>query len=126
MCADPTTVLPPGASAATELQDLLPDIINQLGPDSISSIRKLAESYQAPATGAATGAVRCGRVPLAIMHRRVVVYCRAKVPLALTFRSLPAFRCTARVCPQGEVDDDSDSDDLPDLVNSNFEDAAAQ
>ena len=41
-----------------ELQDLLPDIINQLGPDSISSIRKLAESYQAPATGAATGAVR--------------------------------------------------------------------
>ena len=27
---------------------------------------------------------------------------------------------------QGEVDDDSDSDDLPDLVNSNFEDAAAQ
>jgi len=39
----------------TELQDLLPDIINQLGPDSISSIRKLAESYQAPGTSAAGG-----------------------------------------------------------------------
>ena len=41
-----------------ELQDLLPDIINQLGPDSISSIRKLAESYQAPAAAGGAGGVR--------------------------------------------------------------------
>lgn len=29
-----------------ELQDLLPGIINQLGPDNLANLKKLAESYQ--------------------------------------------------------------------------------
>ena len=44
-----------------ELTELVPGILNQLGPDSLASLRKLAESYQAiqqgqqrpPNTGAA-------------------------------------------------------------------------
>jgi nascent polypeptide-associated complex subunit beta len=40
------------------LTDLVPGIINQLGPDSLASLRKLAESYQAmnAAQQAAAGA----------------------------------------------------------------------
>ena len=30
-----------------ELTELVPGILNQLGPDSLNSLRKLAESYQA-------------------------------------------------------------------------------
>lgn len=30
----------------TELQDLLPGIINQLGPDNLANLKKLAETYQ--------------------------------------------------------------------------------
>ena len=30
-----------------ELTELVPGILNQLGPDSLASLRKLAESYQA-------------------------------------------------------------------------------
>jgi len=29
-----------------ELQDLLPGIINQLGPDNLANLKKLAETYQ--------------------------------------------------------------------------------
>ncbi|PWN36355.1 NAC-domain-containing protein [Meira miltonrushii] len=36
-----------GHGADKELTDLVPGIINQLGPDSLASLRKLAESYQA-------------------------------------------------------------------------------
>lgn len=35
-----------GASQTKKLQDMLPGIINQLGPDSLNSLRKLAEQYQ--------------------------------------------------------------------------------
>ncbi|KAG6335442.1 hypothetical protein ID866_3641 [Astraeus odoratus] len=49
-----------GAGHVKELTELVPGILNQLGPDSLASLRKLAESYQAiqgqqraPATGAA-------------------------------------------------------------------------
>ena len=30
----------------SELQDLLPGIINQLGPDNLANLKKIAESYQ--------------------------------------------------------------------------------
>ena len=35
-----------GAGEAKELTELVPGILNQLGPDSLASLRKLAESYQ--------------------------------------------------------------------------------
>ena len=41
-----------------ELTELVPGILNQLGPDSLASLRKLAESYQSmqKKEGAAAGA----------------------------------------------------------------------
>ncbi|KAG0047259.1 Nascent polypeptide-associated complex subunit beta [Gryganskiella cystojenkinii] len=41
-----------GKGEVKELQELLPGILNQMGPDSLASLRRLAESYQA-AQGAA-------------------------------------------------------------------------
>lgn len=35
-----------------ELQDLLPGIINQLGPDNLANLKKLASQYQGQAGGA--------------------------------------------------------------------------
>lgn len=35
-----------GAGHAKDLTELVPGILNQLGPDSLASLRKLAESYQ--------------------------------------------------------------------------------
>ena len=35
-----------------ELTELVPGILNQLGPDSLASLRKLAESYQSMQKGA--------------------------------------------------------------------------
>jgi nascent polypeptide-associated complex subunit beta len=34
-----------------ELTELVPGILNQLGPDSLASLRKLAESYQSMSKG---------------------------------------------------------------------------
>ncbi|KAF9051581.1 NAC domain-containing protein [Panaeolus papilionaceus] len=48
-----------GAGHVKELTELVPGILNQLGPDSLASLRKLAESYQAIQQGqrpAASGA----------------------------------------------------------------------
>lgn len=36
-----------GQGVDKELTELVPGILNQLGPDSLASLRKLAESYQA-------------------------------------------------------------------------------
>ena len=36
-----------GTGHLKELTELVPGILNQLGPDSLASLRKLAESYQA-------------------------------------------------------------------------------
>lgn len=36
-----------GAGETKELTELVPGILNQLGPDSLTSLRRLAESYQA-------------------------------------------------------------------------------
>lgn len=36
-----------GTGNVKELTELVPGILNQLGPDSLASLRKLAESYQA-------------------------------------------------------------------------------
>ena len=36
-----------GQGNVKELTELVPGILNQLGPDSLASLRKLAESYQA-------------------------------------------------------------------------------
>lgn len=35
-----------GTGEEKELTELVPNILNQLGPDSLASLRKLAESYQ--------------------------------------------------------------------------------
>jgi nascent polypeptide-associated complex subunit beta len=35
-----------GAGHVKDLTELVPGILNQLGPDSLASLRKLAESYQ--------------------------------------------------------------------------------
>ncbi|KAH0580847.1 Nascent polypeptide-associated complex subunit beta [Termitomyces sp. 'cryptogamus'] len=48
-----------GTGQVKELTELVPGILNQLGPDSLASLRKLAESYQAiqqqrPSAGGAT------------------------------------------------------------------------
>jgi len=48
-----------GVGHVKELTELVPGILNQLGPDSLASLRKLAESYQAIQQGqqrAGTGA----------------------------------------------------------------------
>jgi nascent polypeptide-associated complex subunit beta len=34
------------SNAIPELQDLLPSIINQLGPDNLANLKKIAESYK--------------------------------------------------------------------------------
>ncbi|KAF8378902.1 hypothetical protein HHK36_030251 [Tetracentron sinense] len=39
-----------------ELQDILPGIINQLGPDNLDNLRRLAEQFQKQAPGAGAGA----------------------------------------------------------------------
>lgn len=58
-----------GAGADKELTDLVPGILSQLGPDSLASLRKLAESYQAMnaanmgAQGGAGGAEGDDEVP---------------------------------------------------------------
>lgn len=39
-----------------ELQDILPGIINQLGPDNLDNLRKLAEQFQKQSPGAAAAA----------------------------------------------------------------------
>jgi nascent polypeptide-associated complex subunit beta len=48
-----------GTGHEKELTELVPGILNQLGPDSLASLRKLAESYQAmqgqPRAGGAAG-----------------------------------------------------------------------
>jgi nascent polypeptide-associated complex subunit beta len=48
-----------GTGHEKELTELVPGILNQLGPDSLASLRKLAESYQAmqgqPRGGGAAG-----------------------------------------------------------------------
>ena len=44
-----------GAGQVKELTELVPGILNQLGPDSLASLRKLAESYQAIQQGQQRG-----------------------------------------------------------------------
>jgi nascent polypeptide-associated complex subunit beta len=43
------TIAITGQGQDKELPELVPGILNQLGPDSLASLRKLAESYQAMA-----------------------------------------------------------------------------
>ncbi|KAG0035365.1 Nascent polypeptide-associated complex subunit beta [Podila clonocystis] len=45
-----------GKGEEKELTELVPGILNQLGPDSLASLRKLAESYQNTAAGKAAAA----------------------------------------------------------------------
>ncbi|XP_047332237.1 nascent polypeptide-associated complex subunit beta-like [Impatiens glandulifera] len=45
-----------GSSQTKKLQDILPGIINQLGPDNLDNLRKLAEQFQRQAPGAAAAA----------------------------------------------------------------------
>ncbi|GMI65260.1 basic transcription factor 3 [Hibiscus trionum] len=46
-----------GSPQTKKLQDILPGIINQLGPDNLDNLRKLAEQFQQQAQGATgTGA----------------------------------------------------------------------
>ncbi|GAB4839040.1 hypothetical protein Ancab_028569 [Ancistrocladus abbreviatus] len=48
-----------GAPQSKKLQDILPGIINQLGPDNLDNLRKLAEQFQkkAPNVNADAGAI---------------------------------------------------------------------
>ncbi|ORZ17901.1 NAC domain-domain-containing protein [Absidia repens] len=48
-----------GRAVEKDLTELVPGILNQLGPDSLASLRKLAEAYQA-AQGGAEGAAAEG------------------------------------------------------------------
>ncbi|XP_020587740.1 basic transcription factor 3-like [Phalaenopsis equestris] len=43
-----------GSSQTKKLQDLLPSILNQLGPDNLENIKKLAEQFQKHPRGATT------------------------------------------------------------------------
>ncbi|CAK9146921.1 unnamed protein product [Ilex paraguariensis] len=45
-----------GSPQTKKLQDILPGIINQLGPDNLDNLRKLAEQFQKQQPGAASGA----------------------------------------------------------------------
>ncbi|KAL5999406.1 nascent polypeptide-associated complex beta subunit [Asimina triloba] len=45
-----------GSPQTKKLQDLLPGIINQLGPDNLDNLRKLAEQFQKQTPGAGAGA----------------------------------------------------------------------
>ena len=45
-----------GVGHVKELTELVPGILNQLGPDSLASLRKLAESYQAIQANQRSGA----------------------------------------------------------------------
>ncbi|XP_071686510.1 nascent polypeptide-associated complex subunit beta-like [Rutidosis leptorrhynchoides] len=45
-----------GAPQTKKLQDILPSILNQLGPDNLDNLRKLAEQFQKQAPGAGEGA----------------------------------------------------------------------
>ncbi|XP_047332238.1 nascent polypeptide-associated complex subunit beta-like [Impatiens glandulifera] len=45
-----------GSPQTKKLQDILPGIINQLGPDNLDNLRKLAEQFQKQAPGAAAAA----------------------------------------------------------------------
>lgn len=49
-----------GAGHVKELTELVPGILNQLGPDSLASLRKLAESYQAIQQGQQRAAAGAG------------------------------------------------------------------
>nr|KJB68927.1 hypothetical protein B456_011G057700 [Gossypium raimondii] len=44
-----------GSPQTKKLQDILPGIINQLGPDNLDNLRKLAEQFQKQAPGAGDG-----------------------------------------------------------------------
>ena len=44
-----------GQAETKKLQDLLPGIINQLGPDNLANLKKMAESYQPGAPPVAGG-----------------------------------------------------------------------
>ncbi|KAL6988942.1 hypothetical protein U1Q18_014692 [Sarracenia purpurea var. burkii] len=45
-----------GSPQTKKLQDILPGIINQLGPDNLDNLRRLAEQYHKQAPGAGSGA----------------------------------------------------------------------
>merc|ERR1711937_302541 len=46
-----------GHSEEKQLQELLPGIINQLGPDNLANLKRIAESYQASASAGGAAAV---------------------------------------------------------------------
>jgi nascent polypeptide-associated complex subunit beta len=75
-----------GKAETKPMTDLLPDILNQLGPESMERLRAYAASLQG-ASGAAAAAAPAGQEPIA------------------------------------EEGEDSDDDEIPDLVDENFDDA---
>ncbi|KAI9322443.1 NAC domain-containing protein [Dichotomocladium elegans] len=52
-----------GRAVEKELTELVPNILNQLGPDSLASLRKLAEAYTAAQGGAGAGAEDDDEIP---------------------------------------------------------------
>lgn len=51
-CIPANTWVVSGSPQTKKLQDILPGIINQLGPDNLDNLRKLAEQFQRQAPGA--------------------------------------------------------------------------
>ena len=88
-----------GAGEEKELTELVPGILNQLGPDSLNQLRKLAESYQAMQKkeqeagggGGGAGGDKAGKGK-----------------------------------KEGAADDDDDEDDIPDLVEGATFDAKVE
>ncbi|KAI8086255.1 NAC domain-containing protein [Halteromyces radiatus] len=52
-----------GRATEKDLTELVPGILNQLGPDSLASLRKLAEAYQAAQGGAAAAGEDDDEIP---------------------------------------------------------------
>ena len=125
--------------ALAELQDLLPGIINQLGPDNLANLKKLAETYQGGGAHHVlqtsghcmgprlstqpfprTSALRPSRGLRA--HQRAHHTLGAAPPDPCSVRSNVKLLSTGNPPPGANADDDDD-EDVPDLVD-NFEEAS--
>jgi hypothetical protein len=111
-----------------ELQDLLPGIINQLGPDNLANLKKLAETYQggAPRVLKTSGSGPHLSPPLPRPSRGPRAHhTPERHPLTTSARAQYEsfyFLPTGNPPPGANADDDDD-EDVPDLVD-NFEEAS--
>merc|ERR1719160_224052 len=83
-----------GTPVTKSLQELLPGIINQLGPDSVPYIQKIAGQYQSGINATAAANTSAG--------------------------------AAETIKEEGVGKEEEDEDDVPDLVDTNFEDVSKQ